>query len=478
MIKKQPRHGKTLAHPLPACPWLTLILSRSVAGRLMHSSYWPAWLRSDTSRIRGVRGTVRRLDTATLILRVLVTVAGVVTPLGLYDALEPSDDVTFPEFEYRPDTSVFGLSTLPRTNLPFNRLCEATFANNTLLSYLAPCPSSDNQKLVVDWNGTTATFTYPNGYNNTVPAFLHDVFSSGTRAGPTTVSNFFDIQWRQYSSTTQGWYSIKPGNGSEYLYGTYGAIQPLFLDERYHVVEGLVVDTKTGALGFRNHTVPAGDQLSHGAVWSEDLLFVEPETKCVDTNLSLEFRVSLNSQTSTQFHEFFLVDNGGFVNLNQTYPAYDHDNAQNNPDLRMRAYKAAYLHNAWSMAYLNVTSLEPSWRYLNSKLGQKFPMKLENNALNYLVPRLSDFAPSWLLPGAAGGSGTKLNATYPNPFNVTNKNFESIRKLPDFYSCIPFMFLFFFFFFFFIHQLKFVVIQLSCVLAPATVTRSISTPST
>lgn len=361
-----------------------------------------------------------------------MTIAGVVTPLGLYDALEPSDDSTIPKFEYRADTSAFGLSTPPRSNLPFNRLCQTTFANNTFISPLAPCPYSDKE-LIVQWNGTTLTFDYPNGYNNTLPAILHNIYSSGTGSEPTTVSNFFDIQWRQYSRTIQGSYQIKPGNGSEYLYGTYGAIVPLFLDERYYVVEGLVVDTKTGAVGFRNHSVPAGDQFRHGAVWSEDLLFIEPETRCVDTNLTLEFTLSATGQSG--FREFFLVDNGGFVNLNQTYPFYDHDNAQNNPDIQARAYKAAYLHNAWSMAYLNVTSLSPSWRYLNSTLGQKYPMRIENNPLNYRLPRLSGFIPNWLLPGTLGGSGSGLNVTYPNPYNVTADAFKTIGN--NFLSHVP-----------------------------------------
>ncbi|KAK3896536.1 hypothetical protein C8A05DRAFT_20502, partial [Staphylotrichum tortipilum] len=114
---------------------------------------------------------------------------------------------------------------------------------------------------------------------------------------------------------------------------------------------------------------------------------------------------------------------------NQTYPNYDHDNAQNHPDLQGRAFKAAYLHNAFTMAYLNVTSIGPSWRYLHSTPGQKFPLPLENPD-DYLGPAISNFEPTWLLPRSPGGwnSGhSGMNVTYSNPYNISVANFQSIE---------------------------------------------------
>ena len=368
------------------------------------------------------------LNAGAFALAILVTVASVVTPLGLYDALELSD-ATFPEFEYAADTSAFGTATPIRSNLSFNRYCLYDYGDSMLLARPIPCPYSKGET-VVSWNGTTLSYDYPDGYNNTVPAVLHDIYSSGTRLSSTTVSNFFDIQWRQYSHMVDD-FNIKPGNGSEYLIGKYGAILSFFWDEGFHVVEGLVVDTKTGALGFRNHTVPKGEQYhQHGAVWAEDLLFIEPETTCVDTNLTFEFTMATtrgSTYLTSIFSEYSLVDRGGFSGLNQTYPDYNHDNAQNHPDLQARAFKAAYLHNAYTMAWLNVTSIKPSWRYLNSTQGQKFPLPL-STPVDYISPTISNFQPTWLLPDTLGSPSTGMNVTYSNPYNISISNFQTIGK--------------------------------------------------
>ena len=399
--------------------------SRSVAGRSLQSSWWPEIFRADTTRSHGVRKTVRFLQAAKLALAVLVTVASIVTPLGLYDALELSD-ATFPEFEYAADTSAFGAATPSRSDLSFNRYCLYDFGGSALMERPIPCPYSGFEA-VVHYNGTSMSYDYPSGYNNTVPAVLHDIYSSGTRLAATTVSNFFDIQWRQYGRAVTD-YSVKLANGTEYLIGKYNAILSFFWDEGVHIVEGLVVDTQTGALGFRNHTIPRGQQYrEHGAVWAEDLLFIEPETTCVDTNLTFEFTMAVprgSASALSPFSEYSLVDRGGFAGLNHTYPEYDHGNAQNHPDLQARAFKAAYLHNAYTMAYLNVTSIRPSWRYLNSTPGRKFPLPLAIFE-DYTIPTISNFEPTWLLPG---DSSFSMNVTYPNPYNISANDFKSIGK--------------------------------------------------
>jgi len=108
------------------------------------------------------------------------------------------------------------------------------------------------------------------------------------------------------------------------------------------------------AWGLGTITIPAGFQ--HGATWTEALLFIEPETSCVNTNLTLDFTISAAEHDSAFISELFLTDCGGLVNLNHTYPEYNRDNPHKNPDLQSRAYKAAWLNNAWSMAFLNVTN--------------------------------------------------------------------------------------------------------------------------
>ena len=110
-----------------------------------------------------------------------------------------------------------------------------------------------------------------------------------------------------------------------------------------------MVDTQTGGIAFRNHTVPLG--LNYGATWTEDLLWIQPETACVDTNISVEFQIPYET-TYGDFQNISLVDNGGFANLVTEYPRVDVYNAQSVPNLRNRAYKAAWMANAYSKSFL------------------------------------------------------------------------------------------------------------------------------
>lgn len=56
-------------------------------------------------------------------------------------------------------------------------------------------------------------------------------------------------------------------------------------DEDYILIDGLVVDIKRGKIGFRNHILRVPSD--YGLTWTERLLFVEPRTECVNTNLSI-----------------------------------------------------------------------------------------------------------------------------------------------------------------------------------------------
>lgn len=122
-------------------------------------------------------------------------------------------------------------------------------------------------------------------------------------------------------------------------------MQSLVLNDKIEAVESLLVDTKTGGIGFRNHTVPAIG-FENGVFWNEDILFVEPETVCVNTNTTLDFEIapftSMDNSTGVAgFTKPVLTDRGGFVNIKQEFPQLDHSNAHRDPKLRDRAYKAA-----------------------------------------------------------------------------------------------------------------------------------------
>lgn len=110
-------------------------------------------------------------------------------------------------------------------------------------------------------------------------------------------------------------------NGSRYLVGIYKIFQATALNEYATVVEGLVVDPSNAGIGFRNHTLPPKSVTN--ASWSEDLLFVTPETACVPLNLTLDFTIGNKTHASTPLSNLKIIDRGGFVSIGQ--PQYQHD---------------------------------------------------------------------------------------------------------------------------------------------------------
>jgi len=388
---------------------------RTVAGRSLQSSYWPDILFTDASRTKGVRKPIWLSTTIASLVALLCAIAGVITPLGLYDAMEPSSWRVLP-FTYIKDTTPFGAATPSRSTFAFSRTCSQ--GHGLAFQGPAPCPYSGTI-VVYSWNGTTFSYEMPYGYNTTIPDILRDIFSSGTSRSKGTISNYFDIEWRSYSFQQD---KLK-NNGSTLLVGEYRPVTSIIFEETPQIVEGLIVDTKSGGIGFRNHTIPTG--LKHGASWAEELLFVGPDTQCVNTNLSIEFTVT-SGNDSRKYDNFFLVDEGGFHALNTRYPVYDHENAQNNPDIRARAYKAAWLNNVWSMAFFNVTNVndedtgDTAFRYIDSFPGKKFALgsgSYTNYASQFLSRTFGYYIPR--------NDGIR---NYSNPFNVTAADFDAIRK--------------------------------------------------
>ena len=169
----------------------------------------------------------------------LIAVAGVATPLGLYETLLPADDIQTP-FQYLKDTSPFGYGTPPRSNFSFSRIC----GTGSLFTGPKPCPFSDSVVIIsYDSNGTV-NYNYPYGINLSVPKVIFDTYTSGTD-DTTTVSNYFDIQWRRYITTS----SSLLNNGTTYLQGAFRSMQSLILNNAREPVEGLVVDTVKGGVG-------------------------------------------------------------------------------------------------------------------------------------------------------------------------------------------------------------------------------------
>jgi hypothetical protein len=388
----------------------------------------------------------------------LIALAGVITPLGIYQTLAPAANVQTP-FKYLVDTSPFGFGTPRRSNLGFNRVC-------TDLNYdPIPCPSTKT----VEVSSTDGNFTddsYPDGYDISIPQTLLDIYSSGV-GNDTTISNFFDIQWRQYMITADP--TDEVNNGSNYLVGVFRGMQILSLNNAVEPVEGLIVDTINGGIGFRNReysgkarflyyqclwlcpksrphfspticierllslspldTVPPGFQF--GVTWEEDILFIEPETVCVDTNTTIDYTIGFVENDTLPVTDLVLTDRGGFVNLEETFPVANMSDPQANPDLWTRAYKAAWMTNTFSMLLFNVTNPhnfttgQSAFSYLNTSLGKTFPLiPLEQQGFYDSLAMDGTFNTHLNLEG--GNFSNSVTSGFPNPFGITSDNFTDI----------------------------------------------------
>ena len=257
--------------------------------------------------------------------------------MGLHERFLPGES-TFALFRYVRDTSSFGFGTPPRSELPLNRFCSAP--GNFII-----CPFTNTTVVVASDDESAANVTYPNGYDITIPKSLQKVYSSGTGEN-STIANYFDIEWRRYQKKVNLFFP-PANNGSEYLVGANRIMQSLILNNAIEPIEGLLVDMANGAIVFRNHTVPTG--FEYGVSWQEDLLSIEPETVCVNTNITIDFDINVNSNQTAIAVNPVLTDRGGFLNLVEEYPKIDLSNSQSNPKLQERAYKAAWMLNAYTM---------------------------------------------------------------------------------------------------------------------------------
>jgi hypothetical protein len=386
----------------------------SVVGRALHSSYWPQILRSDTSTSDSIDRRIKFLILLRPLTLLVVTTAAIVTPLGLYDSILPGRSPQQVPFSYVSDLSPMGYGTPPRSDLGFNRWCGDGLP--------VVCPGSDT---VISYsrNGTTFTATMPYGYDSRIPQTKVQIFQSGLAEQSETVSSIFDIQWRSYN--TQQDQDVN--NDSTVLVGGYRQLTTLILDDAIEAVEGLIVDTISGGIGFRNHTIPSGIPL--GVTWTEDLLFIEPETQCVNTNLTLDF--SLGGGNSTfivgEITDLVITDRGGFVSLDHTYPHYDHTKPELNADLAGRAYKAAWLFNVYIASIFNVTRPNlGALGYLNSHVGKSFPLQ------GTVFPSVDALSASTFEGSYVNLFDLTLTNSTPgpsNPFQITEANFSTITTL-------------------------------------------------
>ncbi|KAF4895441.1 hypothetical protein CGCF415_v011940 [Colletotrichum fructicola] len=393
----------------------------NIASRIFQRTWWPTILQSDSVQSHGARLNITIISWTVPIIAFLIAVTGVITPLGLYEelgTLEPK----LASFSYVKDIGSFGIATSQRGHHNFSRTCSQ--GQTYLLQGPVPCPYSGNIVTVTNSSGNL-TFHMPFGYSSKIDPLAMEIFSSGTK-NRTTVSNFFDTEWRQLTQTTRPYVD----NGTEVSVGAYNQLESHIMDPTVKIVEGLIVDATNGGIGFRNHTVPTDIEL--GASWSEDLLFIEPIASCVNLNLTLDFEVNYTASSFYNFDKLRLTDRGGFVNLNHTYPYYDREHAQSNPELKARAYKAGVLNNFYSMVYLNVTTMTnatagtKAFSYLDSHLGKEFLLE-EDSFMKYRGLGLKSQYGNYLDFISPVSSNNKV-VNWTNPYHVSQSDF-SIAEL-------------------------------------------------
>ncbi|RPA88871.1 hypothetical protein L873DRAFT_1849572 [Choiromyces venosus 120613-1] len=322
----------------------------SVVGRTLQASMWPSLLSADSASSHGVRKRVIFITTLSTIALIILAVAGVVTPLGLNEEITPSfaEPVAFKYLKY---TSTFGQGTNSRDGYVFARLCGWTLWQN--------CPGTFGGYT----SGANETGRYLDGpdgaYMDTnVPQNITEIFKSGTSGRGNLVSGPFDVQFRLFTNVkdtdvgNNASKNVPINQGKVHSEGMDATLRSVILDDNYVLVEGLVVDAKTGGVGFRNHSAPAN--LQYGGTWDESLLWVEPVSSVPngpDNNFTIDFTVIANQEIGN----VRLTDNGGWANLVRARPDFDRADSQLDVQLWQRAYKGAWMSNVIAASFHNVT---------------------------------------------------------------------------------------------------------------------------
>jgi hypothetical protein len=157
---------------------------------------------------------------------------------------------------------------------------------------------------------------------------------------------------------------------------------------------------------------------------------------CVDTNTTLNYTLTAAEYSTFPIIDLVLTDRGGFVNLNKTLPRANFSNPQENPDLWTRVYQAAWMTNAYIIAWFNVTnpknftSGQRAFTYLDTFLGKEFPLiKLSTDGVytSFAIDPQFDNHLNINSYGA-GNSSNPIAGGLPNPFGISNTNFTNIGR--------------------------------------------------
>lgn len=342
---------------------------------MFQKSLWPVLLNSDSVASKGIQKRVSVLSYISIVGTVLLLVTGVVTPLGLTEGIRESQ-LQNPRFEYAPDSSLFGLGTPQRGAYSLSRMC-GSFT-------LQVCPGQTNTGGLTTSKNSTGwgLNTGPTGsgwIDAQIPRNITEVFTSADGAYGAGVANVFDIQYRTFQfKAYNDSQKRNVNNGASYVQGQMRFFESLVLNNRYDVVEGLIVDTKKGGIGFRNHSIPVN--VRFGASWEETLLWMEPLTACINNNLTVDYTIG-----DTELINLRLTDRGGFMNLSwHVPPLLDRDVSQTDPALYAHAHNGAFTTNVDYALFFNLSRLNVSRVY-----GTSYNLSRTNPLFYSILPDVS-----------------------------------------------------------------------------------------
>jgi len=342
----------------------------------------------------------------------LLVVASVLAPLGLYDDIVPGDTKPV-EFQYVKDVGPWGRVTMPRPDAKFTRYCEVGLTINCPGQYQGVYMNETEpghwESVETDENSTI---------NLTIPINFTTMFTSATSDRGNTISGLFDIQYRRWKFNQNGIMD----KGEPFVEGDSQFIGSMIAQDSIQLTEGLVVDMReTPGIGFRNHTIPVG--LNHGGTWSEDITWVEPVTKCADTNLSIEMRVENTKERFIDNTTFYVIDRGAFRGLEASILESPPWNDNQTLDLFGRAYKAARMHNLFVASSLNITLPLDKATGTIPKI-----MMTDDNADEPYMYSTSRF--DTVLKGALSGVGG-LPPSVPPQYSTGNGSVPILSHYPD-----------------------------------------------
>ena len=314
---------------------------RSVFGRLINNSLWPTILGTDSASGKKVDGRVKNLALLSTSTTLLLAIVAAITPLGLYPRTvkQDFDDVVF---TYVKDDSPIGRATPSHNDYNVNRVC----GNPLDVS----CPGNEDGYTSVR-NATTFS-VIPNEHagfredwiSSEIASNITAVFDSISVNHSSTIAGIFDIHYRSFVNYNN---STRPADdenkrwfdaGRPRTLGRFRYFETFILNNNFDAIEGLIVSTRDEpGIGFRNHTLPSSSVT--GYTWSEEILWLEPDTACTDLNLTLEYTIpSPNALVSEETIKAKLVDRGDLVDLPMDYPKVDINNTQDDPKLLARSW--------------------------------------------------------------------------------------------------------------------------------------------